>query len=101
MQAMDKYLRGAWYDPHGGGIHVKYVGTKKRSANGEDLNTLVNSAMVNVVKMTNKSKAKKTLDSENDNEANHYNFKHLKIVSDSKNPQGSAKSTETVHATQF
>ena len=55
---------------------------KKRLAKGEELNMLVALVVTKAMKTTNKSKANDTSYSENDTEAEHFNFKHLKIGTD-------------------
>ena len=48
---------------------MEFAGTKRRSANVEELNMLVTSAVVKAIKMKNKSNAKDTSNSENETEA--------------------------------
>ena len=48
---------------------MEFASAKQRSADGEELNTLVASAVFKAMKTTKKSKAKETSDSENYNEA--------------------------------
>ena len=52
-----------------GGDHIKFAGAKKRSANGEEQNTLVALVRAKDKKIKRKSKAKDTSKSEDDNEA--------------------------------
>ena len=62
MQAQEKPTWGGWSTTQGEGRSVKFVGTKKRSAKGEELNTLIASvvAKAKAMKMINKSKLKDT-----------------------------------------
>ena len=48
---------------------MKFVGAKKRSSAGEELITLIASAVAKAMKITKKSNVKDTFDSENDTEA--------------------------------
>ena len=56
-------MRGVWSYNQVGGRHVKFVGTKKHSDGGEELNTLLALAVSKAMKIIKKSKAKDTSDS--------------------------------------
>ena len=62
-------MRVTWSATQGGGHRVKFVGAKKRSSAGEELITLIASAVAKAMKITKKSNVKDTFDSENDTEA--------------------------------
>ena len=75
-------MRGGWSSTQGGGSRLEFAGTKRRSANVEELNMLVTSAVVKAIKIKNKSNAKDTSNSENETEAEQKNFEHLNIGAD-------------------
>ena len=63
IQSQEKSMRGVWSYNQVGGRHVKFVGTKKHSDGGEELNTLLALAVSKAMKIIKKSKAKDTSDS--------------------------------------
>ena len=72
-------MKGTWYAARWGGGNFKFLGTEECSANGEELNTLVISAMAKAMKINNNFKAKYTYNSENENKTEHFNSEHLNI----------------------
>ena len=58
------------------------MSAKELLTDGEELNTLVASAVAKATKMKKKSKSKETSESKDDNEAWQFKFEHLDIYSD-------------------
>ena len=73
MQAHSKSMTGGWYFTQVVGCRMKFTGAKNHSARCEELNTLTASSMDKDMKMTKKSKAKDTSDSEKKPEEEHFN----------------------------
>ena len=61
MQVQAEYVKENWlsyYGGWGGGGFVKFVGYKKHSANGKELNVIIALELANATKLKNDSKAK-------------------------------------------
>ena len=76
-------MKAIWSsDCGGGGGRVKFAGTKKRSPDGKDINTLAALAMSKSLKMNKKSKAKAADDSNLDNGSEYFSFKNSRSERD-------------------
>ena len=74
IQVQSKSMRGAWYPTKGEGFRTKFVGAKRRSAEGEDLDMFVALDVDKATKITKKSKVNYTYNSENKMGVEHFNF---------------------------
>ena len=74
MYAQAKSINGAWYTTHERGGRVDFAGAKKLLDDGKEMDTLFASAVAKAIKMNKKYKAKDTSESENETEAEHFNF---------------------------
>ena len=64
MQAQAKYMKAIWLYAHGRRSHCKFMGAKKNSSDGKELNTLTASTVAKALKTNKKRKAKAKDDSE-------------------------------------
>ena len=71
-----------WLYAYKEGVRVTFVGAKKFSANGEELNKPIASAVAKALKTNKNSKAKATDDSNLVDESEHFNSKKIEIGSD-------------------
>ena len=79
MQGQAKFISGDCSTTQGGERRTNISAAKKRLTNGEEMNTLVVSAVDKSTKTTYNFKAKDTAELENDTEVEHFNFEHLNI----------------------
>ena len=79
MQAHGKSMKVTWSYSCGGGGHVQFTSVQKRPYDGEDLNTLIASAMAKEIKLRKKSKTKVKDDSNLDDESESSNFEKIDI----------------------
>ena len=82
LQAQAGSMKGTWSSARVGGKNVKLPGTKKCSADDEELKTPVALAVAKTTKTTKKKSKKDKYESEADNIAEKFNFKQLVIDSD-------------------
>ena len=80
IQTQNKSVKLTWLTTCGGGAgFVRFQGTNKSPAEGEDLNSLVVNAVEEILKSNKLLKAKDKHDSISEEEQENFNFEYLKI----------------------
>ena len=80
VQAQTKAMKSTWSTARGGGVVcVRFQGTKKRLAEGKELNDLVTNTVKEILKTNKCLKAKDENDSGSEEEQENFNFEDLKI----------------------
>ena len=75
-------MKATWLSAHGGG-RVKFMSTKKYSADGKDMNMLVVSTVYKALDTKKKSKTKSKNNSNLYNQLEQFNTKNMDIIAES------------------
>ena len=78
MQSQSKYMKSTWSTSRGCGAgHMRFQGAKKRLAKVQDMNTLVDSAVLEVLRQNTRAKSMTTHNSCLEYESETFNLKNI------------------------